>query len=262
MQRQTTPWDPETGLSVQAPGVYFAEGPAANWIVVRDETGFILIDSGYPGDRPHVLASLRHLGLDPAEARALLITHGHVDHTGSAAYFSEAFGTPVLCATEELAHVQGAEKHQVTLGQVLGRAWRPRVLRWMVHAIKAGALTAKPALRARAWDAATLQALPGSPVAVPLPGHTPGNAAILLPAAGVIAVGDSFVTGHPISTATGPQMLHAMYHSDAAKARAALQSLEGMEASVILPGHGPALRIPLGEALAALGSRAAEGRQS
>ena len=132
----------------------------------------------------------------------------------------------------------------------------------MVHAIKAGALTAKPALRARAWDAATLQALPGSPVAVPLPGHTPGNAAILLPAAGVIAVGDSFVTGHPISTATGPQMLHAMYHSDAAKARAALQSLEGMEASVILPGHGPALRIPLGEALAALGSRAAEGRQS
>lgn len=90
MQSHKTPWNPAAALTEEAPGVHFARGPASNWIVVRDKTGFMIIDSGYPGDRPHVLASLRHLGLEPADARALLLTHGHVDHTGSAAYFSES----------------------------------------------------------------------------------------------------------------------------------------------------------------------------
>jgi hypothetical protein len=43
-----------------------------------------------------------------------------------------------------------------------------------------------------------------------------------------------------------------MYHTDPAAALAATQLLDGIEASVVLPGHGPALRMPLAEALAAL----------
>ena len=261
MAGQNSGWNPETSVSEQAPGVYFAVGPASNWIVVRDGTGFILVDSGYPGDRGHVLATLRYLGLEPANTRALLLTHGHVDHTGSAAFFSESFGTPVLCAPAELPHVQGKEKHQVTVGQVLRRAWRPRVFRWMAHVITAGALAAKPAPRAEAWDDAALRALPGEPVAISLPGHTPGNAAIHFPMAGAIAVGDSFVSGHPVSPVSGPQMLHAMYHSDQAAALAALPKLAGIDASVILPGHGPALRMPLAEALAAVSARSGPAGQ-
>jgi glyoxylase-like metal-dependent hydrolase (beta-lactamase superfamily II) len=220
--------------------------------MVRDRTGFMLIDTGYPADCPLVLASIRHLGLEPADARAVLITHGHVDHTGSAAHFATAYGTPVLCAPEELAHVQGKEKHQVTLGQVIVRAGRPRVFLWMLHVIKAGALKAQPATQAVAWDATALHKLPGRPEAIPVPGHTPGNAAIHLPGAGAIAVGDSFVTGHPLSRTNGAQMLHPMYHADPAAALDAVHRLEGISASVILPGHGPALHTPLADAVAAL----------
>jgi hypothetical protein len=60
-----------------------------------------------------------------------------------------------MCAPEELAHVQGREKHQVTFGQVIVRAWRPRVFRWMVHVIKSGALKAEPATGAQAWTVPT-----------------------------------------------------------------------------------------------------------
>jgi glyoxylase-like metal-dependent hydrolase (beta-lactamase superfamily II) len=251
---QANEWHPSSNVSEQAPGVFHIEGPASNWIVVRDETGFMLIDSGYPADRALVLESIRHVGLHAADARAVLITHGHVDHTGSAAYFSATYGTPILCAAEELAHVQGKEKHQVTFGQVIVRAWRPRVFRWMIHAIKAGSLAAKPATQAQAWDTVTLRSLPGRPEAILVPGHTPGNASIFLPKAGAIAVGDSFVSGHPLSRETGPQMLHHMYHADPAAALAATHRLDGINASVVLPGHGPALRMPLAEALAALRS--------
>lgn len=254
MQHRASEWHPSSNVSEQAPGVFFVEGPASNWIVVRDETGFMLIDSGYPADRAFVLESIRNLGLHPDDARAVLITHGHVDHTGSAAYFSTTYATPILCAPEELAHVQGREKHQVTFGQVIVRAWRPRVFRWMIHAIKAGSLTAKPATRAQAWDTERLRSLPGSPEAILLPGHTPGNASIFLRDAAAIAVGDSFVSGHPLSRKTGPQMLHRMYHTDPAAALAATHHLDGVKAAVVLPGHGPALHMPLAEALAALRS--------
>jgi hypothetical protein len=47
-------------------------------------------------------------------------------------------------------------------------------------------------------------------------------------------------------------MLHPMYHADPAAAVAATRRLAGVNALVILPGHGPALRMPLAEALAQL----------
>lgn len=61
-------------------------------------------------------------------------------------------------------------------------------------------------------------------------------------------MGDSFVTGHPISGIPGPQMLHPTYPTDPAAALAGLQNLAGAEASVVLPGHGHALRMPLADA--------------
>jgi glyoxylase-like metal-dependent hydrolase (beta-lactamase superfamily II) len=248
-------WDASSRTTEPAPGVFFVEGPASNWIIVRDDSGYLLIDGGYPADTPLVLDSLRYLGLDPADARAMLITHGHVDHTGSAAYFAKTFNTPILCSASELAHVQGLEKHQVTFGQVLLRAWRPRVLRWMLHAIKAGALKAEPARGARAWTEAELRSLPGRPVPVLSSAHTPGHTSYVLPDAGVLVTGDLLITGHPLNPAVGPQVLEPMFHLHPGQAVAAMGVLAGVDASLILPGHGPALRSTPSAAVAAATSR-------
>jgi glyoxylase-like metal-dependent hydrolase (beta-lactamase superfamily II) len=249
-------WDATARTTEPADGIFLVEGPASNWIIVRDATGYLLIDGGYPADTPLVLASLQHLGLDPADAAAMLITHGHVDHTGSAAYFAKTFNTPILCSAAELAHVQGLEKHQVSFGQVLPRIWRPRVLRWMLHAIAAGALKAEPARDARAWTEAELQSLPGGPVPVLSSAHTPGHTSYLLPAASALVTGDLLVTGHPISPVLGPQLLDPIFHLHPGQAVASLDVLSGIDATVILPGHGSALRsAPAAAAAAATLSR-------
>lgn len=239
-------------ITEPAPGIHFVQGPAVNWIIISDASGFILIDTGYPGDRGLVLESIEHAGFSAKDALAVLITHGHVDHTGSAAHFAAAYGTPVLCSPEELAHVQGREKHQVTFAKALPYAWRPRVVRWIRHAITAGSLAAVPATAAQAWTPELLRSLPGSPEAIQVPGHTPGNASIYLPAARALITGDSFVTGHPLSRHTGPQMLHRMFHSDTERARESTSALLHLDADVILPGHGPALAMPVRDALATL----------
>jgi glyoxylase-like metal-dependent hydrolase (beta-lactamase superfamily II) len=250
-QAKNADWDVTTRTTEPAPGVFLVEGPASNWLIVRDDSGYILIDGGYPADTPLVLESLRHVGLDPAAAKAMLITHGHVDHTGSAAYFAETFGTPILCSPAELAHVQGLEKHQVTFAQVLPRIWRPRVLRWLIHAIKAGSLEAEPARGARAWTEEELLALPGAPVPVLSSAHTPGHTSYLLTDASAVVTGDLIVTAHPLSPTTGPQLLHPIFHMRPGQAVAAMDVLSGIDATLILPGHGPAMRSGLAAAVAA-----------
>src|SRR6185437_5351741 len=71
--------------------VHFVRGSAVNWVLVSDATGVMMIDAGYPGDRQDVLDSLRKLGYDPSDVRAILLTHSHIDHLGSAIWFANQY---------------------------------------------------------------------------------------------------------------------------------------------------------------------------
>lgn len=59
----------------------------------------LLIDAGYPGDRAEVLASLNKLGYTPGDVRAIVLTHAHIDHLGSAIWFAREHSTPVSSVT-------------------------------------------------------------------------------------------------------------------------------------------------------------------
>ncbi|MCC9178372.1 MBL fold metallo-hydrolase [Arthrobacter sp. zg-Y750] len=235
-------------LTEPAAGIFFVQGPASNWIILREAKRFTLVDGGYRGDLPLVLASIREAGLAPDDAVAVLITHAHVDHTGAAAHFAQHYGTPVLCSSGELNHLRGEEKFSVTPLQIVRRAWQPRVFRWAVHVLRSGGAAGHPAPSAAAWDDALLAGLPGSPVAVPTPGHTPGHTAFYLSRAKAVITGDALVTGHAISAWNGPQLLHPMFHHDGARVDSALAILSKLDACLLLPGHGPAVRTGIREA--------------
>ncbi|MCC9195268.1 MBL fold metallo-hydrolase [Arthrobacter sp. zg-Y820] len=249
---------PKYAMTEPAANVFFVEGPASNWIILRDGDAFTLIDGGYPGDLPLVVASIRDAGLDPADAAAILVTHAHADHAGTAGYFAAAYRIPVLCSLPELPYLQGEQREQVSVAHILSRAWNPAVLHWAWHALAAGGAGRVAVLSAATWyDDAELAALPGSPVAVPTPGHTPGHTAYYLPAAHAVATGDALVTGHNISRIRGPQMLDPMFHSDGDGARRSLGQLSILDASLLLPGHGPAARLEVRQAVGTVRSRVA-----
>ncbi|MET4061805.1 glyoxylase-like metal-dependent hydrolase (beta-lactamase superfamily II) [Arthrobacter sp. UYP6] len=249
-------------LTEPAPDVWFAEGPASNWVILRRGKNFTLVDGGYPGDLPLVLASLDDAGLDPADAAAVLITHAHVDHAGTAGYFAAAYGVSVLCSASELPYLRVEDKDQVSAARILRRAWQPAVAHWAWHILASGGASRVAVLTARAWhDDVELAALPGSPVAVPTPGHTPGHTAFYLPAAHAVATGDALVTGHALSRTRGPQMLDSMFHSDDDGARRSLAQLGRLDASLLLPGHGPAVATGARQAVGAVRSRAAAAKR-
>ncbi|KUN18392.1 MBL fold metallo-hydrolase [Streptomyces antibioticus] len=218
--------------------VYSVSGSNTNWVIVKDGDSCTLVDSGYPGDREAVLGSLAALGLEPRDVAAVLVTHAHNDHIGAAEHLRTTYDVPVLMHHEEVPHARRDFLDQVTVGQVLAQAWRPGVLPWAVHALRAGGTTHVPVCEPQAFPAAGALDLPGAPVPVHTPGHTKGHCAYHLPESGILITGDALVTTHPTSRINGPQLLPDMFHTDRARALESLTALEELDASLLLPGHG------------------------
>ncbi|MFC3574103.1 MBL fold metallo-hydrolase [Streptomyces yaanensis] len=229
--------------------VYLVSGSSTNWVIVKDGDTATLVDTGYPKDRERLLASLTAVGVSPAAVAAVLITHAHNDHLGAAEYLRRTHGTPILMHQAEVPHARREFLHQVTIGQVLANGWRPGVLPWAVHALRAGGKEHIPVVEPQPFPAEGRLDLPGRPLPVLTPGHTDGHCAYHLPDAGVLVTGDALVSGHPTSRLRGPQLLPGMFHRDRARALDSLTALDRLDADVVLPGHGPVVHTSVGAAV-------------
>jgi glyoxylase-like metal-dependent hydrolase (beta-lactamase superfamily II) len=229
-----------------ADGTYLVHGGHTNWVILKDGDALTLIDTGYPGDREQVLGSLTEVGGSPESVTAVLLTHAHNDHLGSAEHLRAAHGVPVLLHPAEVPHARREFLQQVTVGEVLRNVWRPGVLPWTVHVLRAGGAEQHPVTAPEAFPAGGGPLdLPGAPVPVHTPGHTDGHTVFHLPGAGVVISGDALVSGHAVSRLEGPQLLPGMFHHERARALASLDIIEGLEADLLLPGHGPVHRGPV-----------------
>lgn len=226
--------------------VHLAQGPAVNWTLVADDTGVMLIDAGYPADRAEVLASLRRLGYEPADLRAILLTHAHIDHLGSAIWFAREHGTPVYCHADEVGHAKREYLEQVSIPALALRLWRPRWAVWTAHVVRSGGLIRAGIPTARPLTADIAAGLPGRPAAVFSPGHTNGHCSYLVD--GVLASGDALVTGHPLLPHDGPQLLPAIFSYSQQECIRTLSALARVESELLAPGHGPLWRGPIREA--------------
>ncbi len=65
----------------------------------------------------------------------------------------------------------------------------------------------------------------------------------------MVISGDALVSGHATSRIEGPQLLPGMFHHDRSRTVASLDVLAGLDADVLLPGHGPVHRGPLRDAV-------------
>ncbi|MDF0546018.1 MBL fold metallo-hydrolase [Sphingobium sp. H39-3-25] len=71
--------------------------------VLRTSEGLILFDASQSEAeaRDHLVPGLQKLGLDPATIRYVVVTHGHYDHFGGAAWLQKSYGARVALSAAD-----------------------------------------------------------------------------------------------------------------------------------------------------------------
>ncbi|MDX1509847.1 MAG: MBL fold metallo-hydrolase [Nitriliruptorales bacterium] len=228
-------------LNIQqvADGVHFVEGSHTNFALVVEGEAVTVIDTGYPRDRRRVLAAIESIGRTPSDCDALLITHCHVDHTGCAEWLRTEAVLDVHCHADEEFQVTGGIKQQISPGALLTRLFKPNVASFTMNAVLAGGLYRRPVRAVSTFGDGDTLDVPGAPVAVHTPGHTSGHASFHLPGRGVLVAGDALCNVNLWDpTDIAPQMVPPPFVHDWDESVRSLDRLAGLEASVVIPGHG------------------------
>jgi glyoxylase-like metal-dependent hydrolase (beta-lactamase superfamily II) len=219
------------------PGVHRLGSEIVNWYLVdAGEDGLVAVDAGLPGYGDLMLEQIAALGRRPDEVRAVVLTHGHSDHTGLVARFAES-GARVLVHEDDADMLRNPGGQRPSL-EALTSLRHGHMRRFMWHMSRNGG--AKPTRLEKPetyGDGAELD-VPGRPRAAHAPGHTAGHCVLQFAEHGVVFAGDLVCTLNPVTGATGIQPFPAAFNVDSSQLMASLGRLEGLDGQVVLPGHG------------------------
>ncbi len=202
---------------------YISMGPV-NCYLVHTKTGPILVDSGTPGTGPELAGALQAVGTDLSEIRLLLLTHGHYDHAGNAAWLQREHGIPVAIHEQEVDFVrtasmkvpQGTSLLARTIGCIftltrIKSSWEgfePEIV-----------LNSHTDLRAYGLDAGLIE----------FPGHTFGSIGLLFP-------NGDLISGDLVSNMRKPGL--GMFGRDKEQMKRDIKGLKSLGVRVVYPGHG------------------------
>ncbi len=224
-----------------------------NAYLVEDGGEVTIVDAGLSrlwNDLPGELAAM---GRTLDDVRSIVLTHGHSDHIGFAERGRAERGWPVRVHDLDAALARGEVPNPAKGGPV-----RPLpLLGFLWWSIGHGARSHHLGAVATYGDSATLD-VPGSPHVTLVPGHTPGSAVLHFAGHDALFVGDAFCTYAVATGRKGPQI--APFSADADLALANLTKIEGIDASLLLPGHGEAWREGTAAAIRSVRSAALTGR--
>jgi glyoxylase-like metal-dependent hydrolase (beta-lactamase superfamily II) len=218
-------------------GVFRVRSNRVNCYLVRDGSSLTLIDSGLPGHWQAIKDACAALGLPVSAIEAVLLTHVHSDHAGSAERARVEAGASLRLHPGDDDLVTG-RAHPRNERPIAAYLWRPAAIATMWELITGGG-GRMPALGEYAHVSYGEQLeVPGRPRVVGLPGHTQGSVGYAVPERDVFFSGDALVTLDLLTGRRGPRLLGRAFMADSKQALSSLDNLTGLQAGTLLPGHG------------------------
>lgn len=233
-----------SGSEQLTPGIRRIGGGLVNVYLVEESGSVTIVDAGAPAYFGRLPAELAAMGRSLADVRAVVLTHGHSDHIGFAERIRSERGVPVRVHELDAPLARGEVPNP---SKGFGPTKPLPILQFLIWSVRHGLLRIPPITEVSTFgDGATLD-VPGTPRVVHLPGHTPGCAALHFAGHDALLVGDAIATYAVTTGEHGPQI--APFTADARQALASLDRLEGVEAGLVLPGHGHPWRGGVAEAI-------------
>lgn len=209
-------------------------GTVNSYLVVEGDE-VTVIDAGLPAFRRALVAELAGLGLGLEAVKALVLTHGDTDHIGFAAWLHRERGIPARVHT---ADVDRARKEVTKPSTGWGPVKAGALAGFLWYSARNGGLRIPAVEQVVSFDDGEVLDVPGSPRIIHVPGHTPGSVAFHVPAVDAVFLGDAMTTRNVLTGVEGPKP--APFTLDPAQARESLDRIEAVDATWVLPGHGPA----------------------
>jgi ribonuclease/clavin/mitogillin len=210
---------------------WFPQPYPPNVFLVRDGGEAAVIDAGFSDDESFEkrMEMLRELGA--AALKYIIITHHHYDHASGAHRLREATGGRIAVHRDEEALLLNPheETGDFEIPEEQKEA-RERAKKWREEAAKA-----VPDVRVADGDVLAVGALRLR--CVHAPGHTAGHLCLLLEGDNVLFAGDNVLGVGTAAIAPPP-------HGDMALYVASLRKMQALEAALLAPGHGPAVKEP------------------
>ena len=211
------------------PGFYILPGNlGCNVYALVSGPDLVLVDSSLAGQADHIQAQIESAGIHLSALRAIVLTHAHGDHTGSAAELARRSGARVLAHRQEAPYIQ----QDMPLPAA---SWRGRLLNWASDRLlfRAAGCQVDQLLE----DGDILEILGGLHV-IHTPGHTPGNICLYQPERQLLFCGDALFNMTPITRRPGLQFPPRLVSLDMSQAQASARRLAELPIQVLCPGHG------------------------
>ncbi|CAN5250387.1 MBL fold metallo-hydrolase [soil metagenome] len=200
--------------------------------LVDTDDGITVIDAGLAGHWRDLEKELHEMGRPLSHIRGVILTHGDSDHVGFAERLRSELGIPVYVHSADAARAKGEKPPKTTMGSMKIGA----VLGFASYSLRKGGLTTTWLKEVETVEDGDILALPGAPVIIGMPGHSPGSIAVHVPLADAVFVGDALTTRSVLTGKKGAQP--APFTDDPAQELTSLGHLAGLKATWILPGHG------------------------
>ncbi len=166
------------------PGLHPIRGLFGMCHLLVDEAGATLLDTGLIGEPALIRRVLRRRGLAPGDIRAIVLTHGHIDHAGNLAWAKAFSGAPIYAHPLEQAHIDGSYPYSGA------NRWCGRLERGGRAVLRVGA-PAKIDVPLADGDELPLW---GGLHVVHLPGHTLGHCGFFSERHSLLFTGDLFAS--------------------------------------------------------------------
>lgn len=232
-----------------AEGVYRCGTRFVNWYLVEEDGRVTVVDAGLPGYWSQFDATLDAVGRSRDDVAAVVLTHGHTDHVGSAERLRGELDVPVFVHGAD-AEMAGKGKLQKPEASPLPNLRHPFAYRFLFHFLRNGGARISPVARLERYEDGERIDVPGRPLAIHTPGHTEGHCALHFESHGLLVAGDAPVTFNLMTGSTGPQLSPRAFNVDTARAHDSLRRLESVDAELLVFGHGDPWTGDIGTAIA------------